>query len=104
MSSSSICVSESRYVIWTNGRTVRGSARAVLQDIQRHAREDSGVRRRTVEDYASTLVNDSPYFFPMGEVPWFLRNRQYDSIFEQALEYLAAMPSSGVRIISQNGR
>jgi len=50
------------------------------------------------------LIKDAPYFFPDGQVPWLLGDRQYTDTFEQALEYLAVMPASGLRIVSSNGR
>ena len=93
-----------QYTVSAAGRTVRGSAREILEDIQKHARKDSAVRSRTTDDYASTLISDAAYFFPDGQVPWFLRNQSYESKYEQALEYLSAMPASGVRILSKNGR
>jgi hypothetical protein len=89
-----------KYSVWAGGRTIRGSAKSILEDIQRHARPDSEVARRTVDDYADTLIKDAAYFFPDGHIPWFLTSREYSSKYEQALEYLAAMPSSGLRILS----
>lgn len=91
-----------RYVVWANGRTVEGDALTILKDIQNHARDDSDVRRRTSEEYADVLISDAAYFFPDREVPYFLRDREYGSKYEQALEYLAAMPSSGVRILKMS--
>jgi len=93
-----------QYTVWIAGRTVRGTPKSILENIQRHARDDSEVRNRTVEDYAQTLIKDAPYFFPDGQIPWLLEDRQYTDMFEQALEYLSVMPASGLRIVSSNGR
>jgi hypothetical protein len=92
-----------QYTVWSNGRTVRGTAREILQDIQRHARSDSEVGRRTVDEYAEVLISDAAYFFPDRQVPWSLRDRDFDTKFDQALQYLDAMPASGLRILSAKG-
>jgi hypothetical protein len=90
-----------RYTVWVNGRTLSDSADGVLEQIRRNAQADSALRDLTLDQYVATLIDNAPYFFPGGSVPELLASQQYPSRFDQALEFLAAMPSSGVHILSR---
>jgi hypothetical protein len=89
------------YTVWIGGKTRRGSAEQILLRIRDNARSDSKLRDLDIQEYAATLISDAPYFFPDGKVPEFLEARHFASQYDQALEYLAAMPASGVRILSR---
>jgi hypothetical protein len=90
-----------RYTIWKGGVTFTATAQQALRKIQREARNDSKVRKLTVQKYAKSLIADAAYFFPDGIVPHFLLHQDYPSDYDRALEYLAVMPSSGMRILSK---
>jgi hypothetical protein len=88
----------SEYTVWNSGHTQRGSAREILATIKANARADSTIKKLKLEDYARSLIRNAPYFVPAAALD-FLRKQSYDSEFDQALQYLAAMPSSDLRIL-----
>jgi len=87
--------------VWSNGRTRNGTAEEVLRAVQEDAQPDSALKGLSLGEYARLLVENATYFFPDGVVPEFLAAHEYATPFDRALEYLAAMPSSGVRILSR---
>jgi hypothetical protein len=90
-----------RYTGWLNGRRIRGTAEDVLARIQRQAKPDSSLRKLAVEEYATSLIDNAAYFFPNGRVPHILASHDFPTSFDKALEYLDAMPSSGIQILSR---
>ena len=94
--SNSLTSNTTKYTVWLNGTIKRGTAREILEAIQNSAQEDSEIRKMSIDDYAESLIRDAAYFFPGGAVPEFLQSQAYPSKFEQAVEYLSVMPSSGV--------
>lgn len=91
-----------RYTTWAAGRTLRGTAKQILTQIQKNAKSDSMVGRISLDEYVNTLIEDGGLFFPDRTVPEFLANQEFPTSFDRALEYLAAMPSSGFRILSRD--
>jgi hypothetical protein len=89
------------YTVWSAGSTFKGSALEILKAIQADAGEESAIKRMSVKQYAAALIQDAAYFVPK-EALKFLENQEYDSEYDQALQYLAAMLSSGVRILSKS--
>lgn len=89
------------YTVWLNGQTRTGTAREVIEPIKHDARDDSAVKKMSVDEYVDSLIGDASLFFPGGIVPDYLMAQKYPDRYAQALEYLAAMPSSGVRILSR---
>jgi|SRR5882672_8029277 len=88
-----------KYTVIASGQTLRGSAREILAAIKANADADSTIKKLKLEDYAHILIHDAPYFLPEAALE-FLGKRSYPSEFDQALEYLAVMPSSGVHILA----
>lgn len=88
------------YTVWDGQKTRRGMAHQILDGIKNDAGRDSAIRRMGLDEYATVLVEDASYFIPTGELR-FLEGQPYESKFDQALQYLAAMPSSGVRILQK---
>jgi hypothetical protein len=89
------------YTVWLVGREERGSAKDILQTIQRNANPDSQVHKLSLDTYVATLIDGASHFFPDGIVPEILATRDYPTKYDQALEYLSVMPASGVRILSR---
>ena len=88
------------YTVWSDGEILKGSAEDILGKIQAEAREDSRIKRMSVDGYANALIGSADTFIPK-EIFDFLKSQDYDSKFDRALEYLAAMPSSGLRILAK---
>ena len=55
----------------------------------------------STKKYAAALVEDAPYFLPKKLLAYF-KIQEHLTEFDRALEYLAAMPTSGVRILARN--
>src|SRR5258705_530359 len=91
-------LSSPEYTVWYSGNTQRGSAREILATIKANARADSTIKKLKLEAYARSLIRNAPFFVPAAALE-FLGKQSYDSEFDQALQYLAAMPSSDVRIL-----
>jgi hypothetical protein len=89
------------YTVWSSGSTFEGSAKDILKAIQEDAKEDSAIKRMSVKQYAQALVQDAEFFVPK-EALKFLEEQEYESEYDQALQYLAAMLSSGVRILGKS--
>src|SRR5215212_6346576 len=87
------------YTVWTGNKTRKGSARQILAAIQADANEDSAIKKLKLEEYSRVLIDDAAYFVPAGALK-FLSKQSYPSEFDKALQYLAAMPSSGLRILA----
>src|SRR5438067_850695 len=87
------------YTVIDSGNTRHGSAREILEQIKANANADSTLKKLSLDKYARVLVQDAPYFLPKAALE-FLGKQTYPSEFDQALEYLAAMPFSGVHILT----
>src|SRR4051794_34951306 len=87
------------YTVIDSGHTRHGSAREILAQIKANANADSTLKKLTLDEYARVLIEDAPYFLPKAALE-FLGKQNYPSEFDQALEYLAAMASSGVHILT----
>jgi hypothetical protein len=90
------------YTVIDSGRTRHGSAREILGQIKANANADSTLKKLSLDEYARVLIGDAPYFLPKAALE-FLGKQSYPSEFDKALEYLAAMPSSGVHILTVKG-
>jgi hypothetical protein len=88
------------YTVWSGGRTHQGSAQDILKAIQEDATEDSSIKSMSLDEYAHALIEDAAFFVPKDALK-FLNAQDYASEYDQALDYLGAMPSSGVRILSK---
>lgn len=91
----------SLYTVWSSGSTFEGSAKDILKAIQADAKEDSAIKCMSVKQYAQALIQDAEFFIPK-EALKFLENQEFESEYDQALQYLAAMLSSGVRILGKS--
>ena len=89
------------YTVSTADRIDVGTAKQVLANIKRNAHKDSAIRRMSLEKYAAVLVEDAPYFVPTRTLE-FLNAKSYDSVYDRALEVLAAIPSSGTLILTRD--
>jgi hypothetical protein len=88
------------YTVFDNGKTRHGSGRDVLESIRMEAaRRNDEVGGMTVDQYADALIEDAPYFLDEALLQA-LGAQRFDSKFDQALTYLAQMPTSGVRILT----
>src|SRR5437763_1871577 len=86
------------YTVWYNGRVRMADAKEILAGIQKAARASKELRAMSVTTYAKALIDDAPFFLPKALLAHF-EPRTFVSPFDQALEYLAAMPTSGIRIL-----
>jgi hypothetical protein len=91
---------EAAYTVWHTGEVRTAPAREILRAIQRSSQASGELRAMSVQRYAKALVEDAPYFLPKELLDYFQR-QQYSTEFGRALEYLAAMPTSGVRILAR---
>ena len=88
------------YTIFDHGQTRRGDARALLEEIRVQAQKNNEeIARMDVDQYAEALIEDAPYFLEDGLFA-VLKDQTFESKFDQALTYLAQMPSSGIRIMT----
>jgi hypothetical protein len=88
------------YTIFDNGHTRNGDARALLSQIHSEAsRENPEIARMDVEQYADALIEDAPYFLD-DALYKALQGQRFESKFDQALSYMALIPTSGVRILT----
>ena len=89
------------YTVWDSGTTRTGNAEDILGQIRQNAaRENTEVKDMTVDEYASALVADAQYYIPKKVVDS-LESQDFPTLFDKALAYLCATPSSRVRILSQ---
>jgi hypothetical protein len=91
---------EPTYTVWFSGGPHRGTAREIMEQIRASARS-SGIRNSTVDEYASVIISDAPYFLAK-ELLDFLESLSFESKFDRALRYLAEMESSGLRILAKD--
>jgi hypothetical protein len=91
------------YTVFDSGTTHTGSAEKILEDIRRNgAQKNEEMEKMTVEDYAEALIADADYFIPKKVMDAF-KPFDFPTKYDRALAYLAATPTSGVRILSQRG-
>jgi hypothetical protein len=88
------------YRVWDAGKIHQGSSTNILDTIRQGA-ENGEIKNMTVDQYAAALVNDAPYFLDQSLLDA-LQQVDYPTEYDRALNYLAAMPSSGVRILSRD--
>ena len=88
------------YTVWSGGRIHRGPAKKILELIQDEARADSAVKSLSLPQYAKTLVENAEFFVPKDALKY-LEAQQFESEYDRALQYLAAMLSGGVRILNR---
>ena len=91
---------EVAYTVWHTGEVRTASAEEILRTIQRSSQASGELRAMSAKRYAKALVEDAPYFLPKKLLDYFQR-QQYSTPFDRALEYLAGMPTSGVRILAR---
>src|SRR5947209_7357459 len=89
-----------RYVVWYTGQVKKAEPREILAGIQKNAQASGELRSMSTKQYARALVEDAAYFLPRKLLAYF-QQQDYPTEFDRALEYLAAMPTSGVRILSR---
>lgn len=88
------------YDVWDSGLTRHGSARDILENIRvAAAKENAELAEMDVDRYAKALIEDARYFIERGLFEA-LQRYPYRSDHDRALNYLAAMPSSRVRILA----
>lgn len=88
------------YTIWFAGRTRRGTAQGLLDEIREEAGQKSEeIRKLTTGQYASRIITDAAFFLARDLLEY-LRKQSYDSDFDRALRYLSEIQSSGVRILA----
>jgi hypothetical protein len=85
------------YTVLIDGATRSGTARELLESI-RSAAASEKLQALDTEEYAELLIKDAEYFVPEAALK-FLEKQGFDSDCDRALQYLAVMPSSGVRIL-----
>ena len=93
------------YTVFDHGQVRQGDARSILETIREQAASDNDeIAAMDVDSYAAALLEDAPYFLE-DDLLTALKSQQFDSKFDEALTYLAQMPTSGVRILTaSNGR
>jgi hypothetical protein len=91
---------ELSYTVSVGGQTAQGSAMQILDRIRKDA-QNPDIRKLNTSDYAKALVTDASFFLSKGDLA-VLEQKHYPTAFDRALEYLAAMPSSSVRILVRN--
>src|SRR5438270_842421 len=82
-------------VVWYTGQVKKAPAREILAGIQKSAQASGELRSMSAKQYARGLVEDAAYFVPRVLLAYF-QQQEYPTEFDRALEYLAAMPTSGV--------
>ena len=88
------------YTVFDQGQTRSGTAEQLLAAIHKEAASHNDeIARMSVEQYAQTLIEDAPYFLDEALLKA-MQNQRFDSKFDQALNYLAQMPTSGIRILT----
>ncbi len=87
-----------RYSVWYTGQVKKAPAREILAAIQKSGQASGELRSMSATQYARALVDDAAYFLPRKLLAYF-QQQEYPTEFDRALEYLAAMPTSGVRIL-----
>jgi hypothetical protein len=88
------------YTVFDEGKTLRGDARKVLEQIRAENSQDNNeIAQMDVEQYARALIEDATYFLPI-ELLKALQVQNFDSDYDRALTYLGQMPTSGVRILT----
>jgi hypothetical protein len=88
------------YTVFDHGRVRRGGARQVLEEIRQQAAQgNEEIDRMSVDQYADALIEDAPYFLD-DELLKVMLQQDYPTKFDQALQYLAQTPTSGVRILA----
>jgi hypothetical protein len=90
-----------RYTVWHNNQAQTAPACDVLRDIKSDTQDNRELQAMSVKQYAKALVEDAGYFLPEKLLRYF-EKQAYESDYERALEYLAAMPTSGVRILARD--
>ena len=88
------------YRVWYTGQVKKAPAREILSGIQKGGQASGELRSMSTKKYAEALVEDATYFLP-GKLLAYFRQREFPTKFDRALEYLAAMPTSGVRILAR---
>jgi hypothetical protein len=89
-----------KYTVFDHGRTVQGDARTVLERIRGEAsRNNAEIQKMDLDQYADALIEDAPYFLEDALLRA-LQTQPFDSKYDQALNYLAQMPTSGIRILT----
>ena len=89
------------YTVWDNGRIRRGSAREILEVIRARADQNDELQRLDVKEYARALIEDAAYLLDQ-KLFQAVSKQEYPTEFDRALHYLALMPSSRVRILSED--
>ena len=88
------------YTVYDEGKTRRGDARKILEEIRHdNAQGNDEIARMNVDEYARALIEDATYFLPRDLLN-VLVSQPFDSDIDRALTYLGQMPTSGVRILA----
>ena len=91
---------ETIYTVFYTGDVRTAAAREILGRIQKSSQASGELRSMNTKKYADALVDDAPYFLPKTLLTYF-HQQHFGSQYDRALEYLAAMPTSGVRILAR---
>jgi hypothetical protein len=88
------------YTVFDEGKVISGSAKKVLERIRAQiGKENKEIAKLNVEQYATALIEDAPYFLP-DDLLESLKKQEFDSNYDRALTYLGQMPTSGIRIMT----
>jgi hypothetical protein len=88
-----------KYRVWDAGTVRRGTAKEILDSIRRAANNPE-IKNMSAKQYADALVEDAPYFLDQ-DLLRALQSVDYPTEYDRALHYLAVMPSSRVRILTE---
>lgn len=91
-----------QFRVWDDGKLRTGSAKKILDEIRAAgAKRNDEFRKISTETYANDLIEDAPYFINKSLMKA-LAKEPYPTKYDRALNYLASMPTSRLRILSMD--